>query len=82
MITVGIKWLLLLAVSEIYLTILLVSKMNLSDPSHWVMIMRISLEEALALCFGFMRGHILVEDLGGPTSPLTYHGSLLLNNSA
>ena len=56
--------------------------MNLSDPSHWVMIMRTSLEEALALYFGFMRGHILVEDLGGPTSPLTYHGSLLLNNSA
>ena len=53
---------------KINLTIFPVSKVNLSDPSHRLMITRKSLWQRRSLCFEFMEVTILTEDLGGLTT--------------
>ena len=51
----------------LYLTIFLISKFSLSDPSHWVMITRKSLGQHTQL-FELMRETALTKDLGELTA--------------
>ena len=57
------NWLKLLAVSKKSSHLFLISKVILSDPSHWVMLTKTSLVKGLVLHFGFVGGPILIEDL-------------------
>ena len=64
----------------LYVTIFPISNLTLSNPSHWVMIIRTLLEEESATYFRIMGGATLVEDLGGLKRlgyRLKYHGLLL-----
>ena len=62
-----INWLKRLTVSDKTLTIFLISKVILSDLSHWDVLSKTSLGRRPMLCFGFVgRPFILIQDLVGP----------------
>lgn len=64
----------------LYVTIFPISNLTLSNPSHWVMIIRTLLEEESTTYFRTMGRATLVEDLGGLKRlgySLKYHGLLL-----
>ena len=63
---VMINWLKLFPVSKTHLTNLLISKVILSDPSHWAVLTKILLVKEPMLYFGFVGGLILIQDLMRP----------------
>ena len=60
---VMINWLKLFPVSKSHLTNYLISKVILSDPSHWAVLTKIPLGKRPMLYFGFVGGLILIQDL-------------------
>ena len=54
-----------MVINWLYVTVFSISNLTLSDPSHWVMIIRTLLEEVSTLHFGFKGAATLLEDLWG-----------------